>query len=115
MASMIAYCGLNCGECSAFIATQANSDKQRKAVADDWTKKFGHQFKPQDINCDGCLTVTGRHIGHWSVCEIRACGLGRGLANCAYCPDYACDKLERYLQMTPVMKANLDGIRKGLK
>ena len=30
---MIAYCGLNCTECPAYIATKANDDKLREEAA----------------------------------------------------------------------------------
>ncbi len=112
---MIAYCGLNCTECGAFIATQKNDNGLRAEVAADWSKRYGTAVKPEDINCVGCVPVAGKHVGHTSVCEVRLCGQARGVANCAYCPDYACDKLAKYHQMAPQMKANLEEIRKGLK
>ena len=33
MEKMIAYCGLVCSDCGAFIATQKNDDKMRAEVA----------------------------------------------------------------------------------
>ncbi len=112
---MIAYCGLDCTECGAFIATQKNDNKRRAEVAADWTTKYHHDFKPEDINCVGCIPAAGKHIGQCSVCEVRLCGQAKGVANCAYCPDYGCDKLDKYFQMAPIMKTNLEAIRKGLK
>ncbi|MCX6027800.1 MAG: hypothetical protein NT169_00680 [Chloroflexi bacterium] len=37
--------------------------------------------------------------------------MGRGVANCAHCPDYNCDKLTAFLTQAPAAKANLDAIR----
>jgi hypothetical protein len=114
MGKMIAYCGIVCSECGAFIATQNDDDAKRKETAEQWSKQFGHPMKPEDINCDGCLSESGRLVGHCNICEIRKCGQERGVVNCAYCGDYACDKLEKFFQMAPMFRATLDEIRKGL-
>jgi hypothetical protein len=111
----IAYCGLVCTDCGAFIATKNNDNAKRKAVAAEWTQKYKVDIKPEDINCVGCIVPSGKHIGHWSMCEIHNCGADKGVVNCAYCADYACDKLEKFFQMAPLMKTNLEEIRKGLK
>jgi hypothetical protein len=114
MEKMIAYCGIVCSECGAFIATKNDDDAKRKETAEQWAKQFHHDIKPEDINCDGCLSESGRLVGHCNICEIRKCGQERGVVNCAYCGDYACDKLEKFFQMAPMFRATLDEIRKGL-
>jgi len=111
---MIAYCGEVCSDCGALIATKNNDDAKRKEIAELWTKKYNHDFKPEDINCDGCLSETGKVVGYCNICEIRKCGRERGGVNCAYCQDYACDKLDKFFEMVPQNKATLDEIRKGL-
>jgi hypothetical protein len=111
----IAYCGLICTDCLAYLATQADDDKQRKEVAEKWTREYKHDFKPEDINCDGCIPTTGKHVGQCFVCTVRKCGQEKGVTNCAYCDDYICEQLGKYFEMAPVMKANLEEIRKGLK
>jgi len=55
MNKMIAFCGLTCTECLAFIATRKDDDKERQKVAKVWSKEFNSDIKPEDINCDGCL------------------------------------------------------------
>jgi hypothetical protein len=114
MEKMIAYCGIVCTDCGAFIATQNNDDAKRKEVAEEWTGKYNHDFKPEDINCDGCLVTTDRVLNYCNVCEVRKCGQEKGVANCAYCEDYSCDKLEKFFEMVPQNKVTLDEIRKGL-
>jgi hypothetical protein len=114
MEKMVAYCGITCTDCGAFIATQNDDDAKRREVAEQWTKQFNVDINPQDINCDGCLTKTGRIVNYCNICEIRKCGVERGVVNCAYCDDYACDKLEKFFQMAPMFRAVLDEIRKGL-
>jgi len=93
LGEMIAYCGLACHECGAFLATRNNDNDKRAEVAKLWSKMFNADIKPGDINCDGCLSKGGRLFTHCKVCEIRKCGGEKGVTNCAYCDDYACDKL----------------------
>jgi len=113
MKKMIAYCGLNCYECPAFIATKNDDNAKRKETAELWSKQFGQEIKPEDINCVGCLTTPVINY-YCTVCEIRKCGRGRKVVNCAYCADYACEKLEKWFKMEPMSKTSLDEIRKGL-
>ena len=114
MAKIIAYCGLNCTDCMAYIATQNDDDEKRKETAETWSRKYKADIKPADINCEGCLTTTGKVIHQCTVCEVRKCGREKKVVNCAYCGDYICEKLGKYFEMAPVMKANLEEVRKGL-
>jgi len=56
---MIAVCGLDCHECGAFLATQDNDDQKRAEVAQEWSRLFKVEIKPEDINCDGCQSIGG--------------------------------------------------------
>jgi hypothetical protein len=115
MNKLISYCGIVCTECPAYIATKNNDDAKRKETAREWSKQFGHEMKPEDINCEGCTPDTGKKIGYSHVCEIRNCGREKKVVNCAYCTDYICDKLDKFFQMAPMAKGNLDAIKKGLR
>lgn len=114
MDKMIAFCGLTCTECPAFIATQKDDDQEREKVAKLWSKEYHSDIKPEDINCDGCVVESGRLVNYCKVCEIRKCGLGKGLKNCAYCDDYVCEKLTRFFEMAPEAKTTLAEIKKNL-
>ena len=125
MEKMIAYCGIVCSECDAFIATQNDDDAKRKEVTALWKKEFNFDVKPEDINCDGCLATTDRLWGYCHACEIRKCGQGKGVENCAYCDEYPCHKLVKFFQrlgdrlgrlfpVAPMFQAALDEARKGL-
>ncbi len=109
---MIAYCGLNCSDCPTFIATQKNDDKMREETAKKWSEMFHADIKPADINCDGCPTDSARLFNYCAQCEIRKCAREKGVKNCAYCPDYPCEKLTAFLKNAPEAKALLDEIRK---
>lgn len=111
--SMIAFCGLDCGECPGFIATQNDDDSLRKETAEKWSEEHGTDLKKEDINCDGC-TSDGKHLDYCQICEIRACGQERGVENCAYCDDYVCELLDRFLQEVPEAKQNLEKVHHNL-
>jgi hypothetical protein len=113
MDKMIAYCGIVCTECPAFIATQQNDDAKRKQVAEMWSKQYKMPVKPEDINCDGCISGGKRLLNYCAICEIRKCGQGKGVINCAYCHDYGCEKLTKFFAIAPSeAKASLEKIRK---
>jgi len=114
MDKMIAYCGIVCSECPAFIATQRNDDAKRTEVAEVWSKQYGRTMKPEDINCDSCTSEGKRHIGYCHVCEIRKCGKQKPIANCAHCDEYPCEKLGAFFKVVPDAKVRLDEIKSGL-
>lgn len=115
MKKMIAYCGIICSGCPAFLATQKDDDNEKKKVAEMWSKQFNAEFKPEDINCDGCLLESGRLFNYCRVCEIRKCGQEKGVKNCAYCDDYVCETLNKFIDNVPEAKTTLEEIRKTLQ
>lgn len=112
MSKMLSYCGLDCSACPAYLAHRNDDQALREKTAPEWSKMYGADIKPADINCVGCTVDQGAHIGHCSECEIRECATYRTLANCGECPEYACAKLAGFHQAVPAAKANLDGFRK---
>lgn len=115
MEKMTAFCGLVCNECVAYLVTQEDDDEKRAEVAKIWSEQYKVELKPSDINCDGCLSDSTRLVGHCHVCEIRKCGNQKGVQNCAYCDDYACEKLEGFFKMAPNAKEHLEEIRSNFK
>jgi hypothetical protein len=126
MDKIIAFCGLDCAECPGLIATQKNDDNERRKVAELWNKEYKTNVKPEDINCLGCITEsvtpgvqrpTGAELvfNYCKVCEIRKCGRGKKIKNCAYCVDYPCELLNKFLVQSPKSKANLEEVRKTIK
>ena len=111
---MTAYCGLNCTECPTYLATQKDDDKLRDKVAKQWSKQFKVQFKPSDMNCDGCKTENGRLFGFCKACEVRQCSREKGVETCAHCEDYGCETITKFFEWVPAAKEQLDAIRAGL-
>jgi hypothetical protein len=114
MNEMLAYCGLDCLACGAFIATRDQDDAKRKEVAKLWSQLFRADIKPEDIHCTGCRSEQGSLFSHCHVCEIRKCGRAKKITNCALCPDYACEKLNAFFKMAPEAQAKLAQVRAEL-
>lgn len=112
MEQMIAYCGLECTECPAYKATQANDRKALEAVAAQWREAFNlTDLTADSVICDGCLSTTGRLTGYCHTCQIRACASERGMENCAACDEYACEKLRGFFEHAPEAEKRLDSLR----
>jgi len=114
MDEMVSFCGLLCNECGAFLATKNNDDAKRAEVAQLWYKAYKVDLKPEDINGSGCLSDTEPLFMHCRVCQVRKCGKGKAIENCAHCDQYACEELEKIFQMGPETKKRLDEIRCSL-
>lgn len=111
MEKMIAYCGLICTECPAYIATQENDENKAKETAKLWSKQYKMDVSVDDVWCDGCLNE-GKKCSHCSMCEIRACGIEKGVKNCGWCDDYACEKLEGFFKLAPMGRGVLNKERR---
>lgn len=116
MEPIVAYCGLNCGECPAYVATQSGDPAALERVAAQWREAFSMpDLTADDVVCDGCLPCDGGRLsGYCTTCAIRACAVERGVANCAHCADYACEKLTGFWAHAPEAKATLERIRASL-
>ena len=115
MDSIIGTCGLTCTDCAAYLATQADDRPELERVAAQWREEYdAPNITSEGIMCDGCVTADGYKCSHCHECEIRACGVQHGVANCAHCNDYACDRLEAFFGFVPDARTTLDGVRAGL-
>jgi len=111
MPDLIAFCGLDCAKCEAYQATQADDLAWKQRVVDQWKAEYNAQVDIAGVTCDGCTAISGRWGAHCYDCDIRLCGLERGVTNCAACPDYACEKLESFFGFAPDARANLELLR----
>lgn len=108
---IVAYCGIVCSDCAAYTATQAGDEEALKQVVKQWKAEYDVlDLTVSMVLCDGCLTGEGRRCYHCADCEIRACGIERGVVNCAHCPDYACERLTKFFGFVPDARAVLDRV-----
>ncbi len=111
MENMIGTCGIVCTACPAFIATKNDDNNAREELAKKWSKEFKSDIKSEHINCDGCLSTSGKLFTHCAVCEIRKCGHEKKVENCAVCEQYGCEKISNFHKMVPDAKKVLDNIK----
>ena len=111
MSEMIAYCGLVCSKCPTYLATRNDDDEARAKTAATYAEKFGFNLKPEEINCDGCLSEGGKLIGYCQVCEIRKCCQDKGLDHCALCEERPCEQLIKFHEFSPDAKAGFDSLK----
>lgn len=113
MERIVAYCGLVCSECPAYLATQAADLAAKERVLAEWRVVYEHPTMTiEDVTCDGCTTVGGRLGGNPPGCPIRLCAIGRAVAHCGECAEYACDKLDGVHGAVPGAKLLLDELRR---
>jgi hypothetical protein len=106
----IAFCGLVCSECPAYVATQKDDVEQRKKLAAEWSIPE-YPLKPEDVHCEGCVAVNGRVMSFCTDCDVRQCGIEKGVENCALCDDYPCGKHDKIFERSPEAKQTLEEIR----
>ena len=107
---MLAYCGLNCSNCDAYLATQENNEEKREKTAHVWSKMYNADINPAQINCTGCKS-DGIKFFHCDVCDIRQCCFSNGVENFAECEHYICDKLAAFIKLAPEAGKALEALR----
>ena len=83
---MIAYCGLNCAQCDAYLATVNDDLALREKVAENWTKLNNVLITPDQIICEGCRTNGKKSVFCGNLCPIRQCAQQKGVETCGACP-----------------------------
>ncbi len=115
MARFQAFCGLDCGECEAYIASQKDDPAGLEEAASEWTAKYGgKKISAEMCVCDGCSADKRLSTAHAATCSLRLCASSRRVQTCAHCPEYACETLEGFFAFAPVLKDRLEAIRKEI-
>lgn len=85
---LVAVCGLYCGACPVYIATQTKDEEKQKALL----KQFSSR-PIEDLLCDGCIGG-GRLFPSCRTCAIRACPNDKqDVVRCSDCPDLPCSRI----------------------
>lgn len=108
MKKMIAYCGLDCEKCAAYIATINNDDALRSKTAKFWAEMNNAPITAAMINCMGCRMDGLKTPFCDSMCEIRQCALQKGVETCGNCGEMKiCKIVGAILNNSKEAQANL--------
>lgn len=108
MNKMIAFCGLNCEKCDAYVATKKNDNALREKTAKLWSELNQAEILPEHINCEGCRMNGAKTVFCESLCEIRKCAQIKALESCAACTEKAeCKKLCMITENNPEAAENI--------
>lgn len=113
MNNMIAYCGLDCEKCDAYIATVNDDQALREKTAKLWGELNNAPILPEHINCTGCREDGAKTVFCESMCGIRKCASEKGVTSCAGCRSMEeCQILAPVLASSPEALNNLKGLLK---
>jgi hypothetical protein len=104
----IAFCGIDCGKCPAWLAAVSHDSALCEKTAKEWSEMFHANFKPEDILCLGCQSLVEPLFSHCFECGIRLCGIEKKVSTCAECEAYSCEKLNQLFAMIPKEKETMD-------
>lgn len=110
MNKMIAYCGLDCEKCDAYLATVNDDEELREKTAKLWAELNNAPILPEHINCQGCRVEGAKTVFCESMCGIRQCALKKGVDTCGVCSDLeSCSVVGAILENNPSALKNLRG------
>ena len=108
MNKMIAFCGLDCAKCDAYIATQNDDDALRQKTAKLWSELNNVEILPEQINCNGCRVDGRKTVFCDRLCPIRQCGLQKGFATCGDCTELEqCETIKMVISNNATALENL--------
>ena len=110
MRNMIAYCGLDCGKCDAYLATINDDQALREKTAKRWAELNHAPILPEHINCEGCRFDGIKTVFCDSLCGIRQCAFKKDVTTCGDCPDMEkCQTVGEVISNSPEALENLKG------
>ena len=108
MKTMIAYCGLDCEHCDAYLATINDDQALREKTAKLWSELNHITILPEHINCEGCRVNGKKTMYCDKLCEIRQCALKKGVETCGSCPEMdTCSTVAMVIGNNPDARKNL--------
>jgi hypothetical protein len=92
---LVAPCGLYCGACPMYLASQEKDEAKFKALMQQFSAGK-MQLKQEDLLCDGCI-ANGRVASFCRKCATRSCAEGKaGVTRCSDCSDFPCARITNF-------------------
>ena len=108
MKRTIAYCGLDCEKCDAYLATIHNDSALLEKTAKLWSELNGVTILPEQINCQGCRCDGIKSVYCDGLCPIRQCALEKSAETCGSCKELeTCPKVAAIISNNAFALKNL--------
>ena len=108
MKNRIAYCGLDCERCDAYLATIHDDQALREKTAKLWSQLNQTPILPEHINCLGCREDGVKTVFCERLCGIRQCALKKGVETCGDCQNLeTCQTVGAITANNPEARENL--------
>jgi len=92
---LVAPCGLYCGACPMYLASQEKDEQKSKAVLQQGFGR-GPMTLTKNFECDGCIGG-GRVASFCRMCAMRECAANTNkVTRCADCSDFPCSKITNF-------------------
>lgn len=109
MKNRIAYCGLDCQKCDAYIATVNDDLILKEKTAELWSKLNNANISSDMINCMGCKSDGIKSMYCKYLCEIRKCAKVNDYETCAQCDKLRdCDKIRSIIDNNKEVRVFID-------
>jgi len=113
---LIAFCGIDCASCPAYVGTQTGDEELLAKTAAEWSGE-SEPLTADDLVCYSCVQTEQRLFKWCAHCKIKDCCGEKEFTNCAYCDEYACDELKKLWDLfeSQVPRTTLDDLRREVK
>lgn len=93
---LLAPCGLYCGVCAVYQATQSGDQRLKQRLLEFYQGQLpgGEAMALADIHCQGCLS--SQTFAYCRHCPVRLCARDRGLEGCHQCGQFPCLFIESF-------------------
>jgi hypothetical protein len=90
--NLVAPCGLYCGACPMYLASQQKDGQKIEALHKQFSSG-NMKLAVEDLLCDGCI-ANGRIASFCRKCGIRDCASKKTKSQrCSECSDFACSRI----------------------
>jgi hypothetical protein len=92
---LVAPCGLYCGACPMYLATQEKDEQKARAIMKGFFAP-NSKIALEDIQCDGCIGG-GRTAMFCRKCNIRDCAENKQkVTRCSDCKEFSCSLITNF-------------------
>ena len=85
-----------CEGCAHYLAYINDDEKLKRKLAEEFSKQFSIDRKPEGIGCFGCQDPI--HKRWCASCSVRQCTEERGILTSIFCYEFTCEKSEKHYE-----------------